>query len=221
MVLAACCHITGLAVDAASTRADGVLPCSAAAGYVSHGQIAMFLSSSKQQSFMDKLRGVQVQQRNRDKVVMSGPEGVGRAEVAVTKLGASEPAPDPVGLSSKDSSASGSLSRMGSTAPAMGSRPGSFRAGADSGRVQTPSPVPPPGSTSGTGPAGSSPLAERASSLLGRARAAVKQVAENVSKAVAEQGEEGRAEQPQRMQCALMQLMMPVDQLTSTYLDAL
>jgi hypothetical protein len=181
-----------------------------AAGYVSHGQIATFLSSSKQQSFMDKLRGVQVQQRNRDKVVMSGPEGVGRAEVAVTKMGTSEPAPDPVGLSSKDSSA-----------PGMGSRPASFRAGADSARVQTPSPVPPPSGTGSNGAAGGGPLAERASSLLGRARAAVKQVADNVSKAVAEQGEEGRAEQPQRMQCALMQLMMPADKLTTTYLDAL
>lgn len=156
---------------------------------------------------MDKLRGVQVQQRNRDKVVMSGPEGVGRAEVAVTKMGTSEPAPDPVGLSGKDSSA-----------PGMGSRPASFRTGADNARVQTPSPVPPPSSS---GAAGGGPLVERASSLLGRARAAVKQVADNVSKAVAEQGEEGRAEQPQRMQCALMQLMMPADKLTTTYLDAL
>jgi hypothetical protein len=158
------------------------------AGFVSYGQILEFMAGNRKGGLVSSILGGGGGPQ-KDKVVMTGPGGTGRAEVAVVKLErAAPPGADAGGAAG--GSAGGGLYRSNSSSSTGGG--------------------------AGAGPQPDGGGGNRLGGLLQRAR----QLAVGVQKAISDMDTPAGVARC-NMQCALMQLKLPVSYLAQELLEAM
>jgi hypothetical protein len=221
------------------------------AGFVSHQQIHEFIhsssSNSKGQAGLLGSMLAQVAKPAKDKVVMTGPGGMGRAEVAITKLQRANSMP---GTGSVSSDGSGrpdaSTGSAAAAAAAAGPQPPVVAAAAGGGGSPGEQVIPPiykessglgATASSSSGSLGQAPTAAPGSSsdtgdprrlsgggqgggLLSRSFNRARQVASGLQRLVADiQG--GGLSANSNLRCALMMLKLPVQTVAREILEGL
>jgi hypothetical protein len=196
------------------------------AGYVSFKQILDFVSNSRSGNLLEAILGGAGAQT--DKVVMTGPGGTGRAEVAVTKLmkagrplsrGASSTGNGSVGGRNDGCGSSHggvATDKAADLKQVLGSGTG------DGSSLEEPSSSSTEQVDASTGQSGRS--GQQRGSLLERGLFRARQVATGIQRAVAEMNATGSLSalgQTQcSMQCALMLLKLPVRYIAREVLEA-
>ena len=198
------------------------------AGYVSFRQILDFINNSRSGNLLEAILGGSGAQT--DKVVMTGPGGTGRAEVAVTKL-MGQVRPGSRGASSTgNGSVGGNMGGMGRRGGSSSSHGGLAADKATDGKQllggggAEGSLVDEPGSSSEQEDSGSVQSVKSRGSLLERGLFRARQVATGIQKAVAEMNSTGSlaslGQSQCSMQCSLMLLRLPVRYIAREVLEA-